>query len=183
MHFYKSQTREDYYHHKLKVNKLKYQKLCSNLCKFHKNSHYFKILEFNLLNLFTVLDLINDVAGNERYYPTSAKYDGTTLNIRKTEKNKVKELVVKIVFFRKEKVKVNLLKIKLFFNMLYLVYMQSNFSNLVLKSYRQLCFLLLFYNVVKIFSLKDFNETYSNLFPGFDKLALNIQGKILWYDD
>ena len=48
------------------------------------------------MNLFTLLDLINDVAGNERYYPTSAKYDGTTLNIRKTEKKtKVRNLSLK----------------------------------------------------------------------------------------
>ena len=55
------------------------------------------------MNLFTLLDLINDVAGNERYYPTLAKHDGTTLNIRKTEKNKSKKIVIKIVFLKKRK--------------------------------------------------------------------------------
>ena len=55
--------------------------------------------------LFTLLHLKNDVAGNERYYPTLAKYDGTTLNIRKTEKNKDKKIVVKIAFFKKRESK------------------------------------------------------------------------------
>ena len=50
------------------------------------------------------------MAGNERHNPTSAKHDETTLNIRETEKNKGKKTVVKIVFFKKERVKVNLIK-------------------------------------------------------------------------
>ena len=57
-----------------------------------KHNHFFEVLEFYLLYLFTLLDIINDVVGNKRYYPTSAKQYGTTLNIRKTEKNKVKKL-------------------------------------------------------------------------------------------
>ena len=35
------------------------------------------------------------MVGNKRYYPTSAKQDGTTPNIRKTEKTKVKKLLLK----------------------------------------------------------------------------------------
>ena len=59
-----------------------------------KHNPFFEILEFYLLHLFTLQDLINDVDDNERYYPTSAKHDGTTLNIRKTEKNKGKNIVL-----------------------------------------------------------------------------------------
>ena len=53
-----------------------------------KHNRFFEVLEFYLLYLFTLLDLINDVDGNKRYYPTSAKLYGTTLNIRKTEKTR-----------------------------------------------------------------------------------------------
>ena len=45
------------------------------------------------------------MAGNERHYPTSAKHDGTTLNIRKTEKNKGKKIVVKTVFLKKRELR------------------------------------------------------------------------------
>ena len=45
------------------------------------------------------------MVGNKRYYPTSAKQDGTTLNIRKTEKRKKtekgKKIVLKIFFLKK----------------------------------------------------------------------------------
>ena len=56
-----------------------------------KHNHNFEILEFYLLYLFTLLDLINDMVGNKWYYSTSSKQDGTTLNIRKAEK-KVKKV-------------------------------------------------------------------------------------------
>ena len=36
------------------------------------------------------------MVGNKRYYPTSAKQDGTTPNIRITEKNKSKKIAAKI---------------------------------------------------------------------------------------
>ena len=45
------------------------------------------------------------MAGNERHYPTSAKHDETTLNIRETEKNKGKKTVVKIVFLKKRELR------------------------------------------------------------------------------
>ena len=73
------------------------------------------------------------------------------------------------------------MKIKRIIDMLYLAYIQFNFSNLALKSSRQLMFFTIFYTVVEINREKDFNETYSNLFPGFNKLVLNIERKILWY--
>ena len=81
------------------------------------------------------------MVGNEKCCPTSGKEDGATLNIRKTEKNKGKKFDVKMnIFLEKGKVKVNLLKIKLIIDMLYVAYIQFNFSNLVLKSCRQLKF-------------------------------------------
>ena len=95
------------------------------LCKIipQKHNHFFEILQFYLLHLFTPLDLINDVVDNKRYYPTSAKQDETTLNIGKTGKTKVKKMSLKY-FFKKGQVTENLLKIKLIINMLYVVYIQ-----------------------------------------------------------
>ena len=53
----------------------------------------------------------------------------------KQEKTKVKIFALKWVFFlEKGKIKVNLLKIKLIIDMLYIVYIQFNFSSSVLKS-------------------------------------------------
>ena len=63
--------------------------------------------------------------------------------LRKTGKHKGKKLSSKH-FFKTGKAKVNLLKIKLIINMLYVVYIQLSFSNLVLKSCRQLMFFTTF---------------------------------------
>ena len=85
------------------------------------------------------------MVGNEKYCPTSGKEGRATLNIRKTEKNKGKIFIVKMnIFLEKGKVKVNLIKIKLIIDMLYVVYIQFKFSNLVLKSCWQLKFLTTF---------------------------------------
>ena len=76
------------------------QGFADSLCKIirQKHNHFFEILEFYLSYLFTLcLFALNDVVGNKRYYPTSAKHDGTTLNIRKTKKN-----VFKIFFKQRE---------------------------------------------------------------------------------
>ena len=51
--------------------------------------------------------------------------------LEKQKKTKVKNLTLKRIFFlEKGKVKVNLLKIKLIIDMLYVAYIQFNFSNL-----------------------------------------------------
>ena len=60
----------------------------------------------------------------------------------KQEKTKVKKLSLN--FFKKRKVKVNLLKVKLIINMLYIFHIQFNFSNLVLRCCRQLMFFTAF---------------------------------------
>ena len=84
MHVYKRLKREDHYRCKLKANKLKYQGLCKTIPQ--KHNHFFDILEFYLMYLFSLLHLINDEVGNERYYPTSAKQDGATQKNRKTQR-------------------------------------------------------------------------------------------------
>ena len=76
---------------------------------------------------------------------TALKEDGTTLNIRKTAKNKDKKFIVKMnIFLEKGKVKVNFIKIKVIIYILYVVYIQIKFSKLVLKSCRQLKLLTTF---------------------------------------
>ena len=67
--------------------------------------------------LLILLDLINDVVGNKKCYDTSAKQDGTIINIRKTEKNESKVYPNK-KFFSLEKGKVLLFEMKLVVNML-----------------------------------------------------------------
>ena len=83
--------------------------------------------------LLTLLDLINEVVGNKDCY--FSEQDETIFNIRKTEINKGKDFGYKMsIFLEKGKVKVNLLKIKLIIDMLYIVYIQFNLSSSVLKS-------------------------------------------------
>ena len=48
--------------------------------------------------LLTILNLTNDVVGNTIGYDTSAKQDGTTISIKKTEKNEGKVYLNKIIF-------------------------------------------------------------------------------------
>ena len=67
--------------------------------------------------LLTLLDLINGVVGNKTCYDTSAKQDGITINIKKTEKNEGKVYLNKIIFSL-EKKKIPLFEIKLVVNML-----------------------------------------------------------------
>ena len=67
--------------------------------------------------LLTLLDLINGVVGNKTCYDTSAKQDGTTINIKKTEKNEGKVYLNKTIFSL-EKKKIPLFEIKLVVNML-----------------------------------------------------------------
>ena len=58
--------------------------------QFHKNNHFFEILEFYLLYLFTLLVLINDVVGNKRYYPFLKK-GKAKVNLLKISKMSVKQ--------------------------------------------------------------------------------------------
>ena len=71
--------------------------------------------------LLTILDLISDVVGNKTCYDTSAKQDGTTISLKKTEKNEGKFYLNKIIFSL-EKSKIPLFEIKLVVHMLYVVY-------------------------------------------------------------
>lgn len=81
------------------------------------------------------------MVGNGKYYITSAKQDGTVLNISKTGK---KDFVKRNTFSEKGKARVNFLKIKLIIDMLHVAYIQFSFSNLELNSYWQLMFFTTF---------------------------------------
>ena len=93
--------------------------------------------------LFILLDLINDVVGNKKCYDTSAKQDGTIINIRETERNE-SQVYPNEKKFSLEKGKVLLIEIKLVVNMLYVVCIKLKFANAVPKSCRLMMFFYCF---------------------------------------